>query len=80
MKLIGRRVKIIRAEDSTGALGKVGTIVENDGYGGICVRIEDWDQGHGGANDLQTDDHWYFTRGAVRLLPQRRKTRKKVRK
>jgi len=71
MRLVGRRVKIIKAEDSYGALGKIGVVVAN-GKEGPLVKIKGWNEGHCG-NFETGNEYWFFSRKALRLLPKRRR-------
>ncbi|HXQ38127.1 MAG TPA: hypothetical protein VN843_29250 [Anaerolineales bacterium] len=73
MRLVGRRVKIIKAEDSYGALGKIGVVVANNAFGGPLVRIKGWDQGHSGNLEYAiSGECWFFSRKALRLLPKKK--------
>lgn len=72
-KITGRRVRVIKKEDSLQAIGKIGRVIYDDGHGVICIRIVGWDQGHGGPKDDDLNECWYFNRGAVKLLPRRKR-------
>ena len=78
MRLVGRRIKIINPEDSLGTLGKIGIVVKSDypnnNFDCFCIAIKDWDQGHNGEQkDRNIRNRWYFSRGAFRLLPRRKR-------
>ena len=76
--IVGRRVKIIKPEDSLDAVGKVGVVVSTrakdlKGTTLILVRIKGWDQGHHGGLGKPSSEYWYFFRPALRLLPRRKR-------
>ncbi len=78
MSILNRRIKIVNEEDSTGSLGKTGTVVKefkDEEVIYYCVKLKDWNEGHYGITDRfsATVNQWYFSRRAFRLLPKKRR-------
>jgi hypothetical protein len=69
---VGNRVKIVQAEDSYNALGKIGRVVKIN-YPIYLIKIDGWEQGHNGDLNVVGLHHWWFLRKALRLIPSRKR-------